>query len=92
MTDSELMGLALEEARKAAALGEVPVGAVVARNGDLVHADPELEDLVRTDPSELVRGYLGDACERCGAPLEDGGSECAQCHRTVCGNRNSRCA
>ena len=30
MTDSELMGLALEEARKAAALGEVPVGAVVA--------------------------------------------------------------
>lgn len=36
MTDSELMGLALEEARKAAALGEVPVGAVVARNGEVV--------------------------------------------------------
>ena len=33
MTDHELMGLALEQARKAAALGEVPVGAVVARNG-----------------------------------------------------------
>ena len=64
----------------------------VARNNDLVHADPELEDLVRPDPSELVRGYLGDACERCSAPLEDGGSECAQCHRTVCGNCNSRCA
>ena len=64
----------------------------VARNNDLVHADPELEDLVRTDPSELVCGYLGDACERCSAPLEDGGSECAQCHRTVCGNCNSRCA
>ena len=30
MTDFELMGAALEEARKAAALGEVPVGAVVA--------------------------------------------------------------
>ena len=38
MTDSELMGLALEEARKAAALGEVPVGAVVARNGEVVAA------------------------------------------------------
>ena len=63
----------------------------VARNGDLIHADPELEDLVRTDPSELVRGYMGSACERCSAPLEDGGSECAQCHRTVCGNCNSRC-
>ena len=33
MTDYELMGLALEEARKAAALGEVPVGAVVAKDG-----------------------------------------------------------
>lgn len=64
----------------------------VARNGDLIYADPELEDLVRTDPSELVRGYMGSACERCSAPLEDGGSECAQCHRTVCGNCNSRCA
>lgn len=33
----------------------------VARNNDLVRADPELENLVRTDPSDLVRGYLGDA-------------------------------
>lgn len=32
MTDQELMGLALEEAKKAAALGEVPVGAVVAKD------------------------------------------------------------
>ena len=64
----------------------------VARNGDLIHAAPELEDLVRTDPSELVRGYMGSACERCSASLEDDGSECAQCHRTVCGNCNSRCA
>ena len=38
MTDFELMGLALDEARKAAALGEVPVGAVVARNGEVVSA------------------------------------------------------
>ena len=38
MTDFELMGAALEEARKAAALGEVPVGAVVARNGEIVAA------------------------------------------------------
>ena len=38
MTDFELMGLALDEARKAAALGEVPVGAVVARHGEVVAA------------------------------------------------------
>ena len=36
MTDFELMGLALEEAAKAAALGEGPVGAVVARHGEVV--------------------------------------------------------
>lgn len=33
MTDEELMRLALQEAQTAAALGEVPVGAVVALNG-----------------------------------------------------------
>ena len=38
MTDYELMGAALAEAEKAAALGEVPVGAVVARHGELVAA------------------------------------------------------
>ena len=31
MTDYELMGAALAEAEKAAALGEVPVGAVIAK-------------------------------------------------------------
>ena len=38
MTDYELMGAALAEAEKAAALGEVPVGAVVARRGEIVAA------------------------------------------------------
>ena len=38
MTDYELMGAALEEAARAAALGEVPVGAVVARNGEIIAA------------------------------------------------------
>ena len=32
------MGAALEEARKAAALGEVPVGAVVAKDGEIISA------------------------------------------------------
>lgn len=36
LTDYELMGAALEEAAKAAALGEVPVGAVIARRGEIV--------------------------------------------------------
>ena len=36
MTDEELMRLALGEARKAMEDGEVPVGAVIARNGEPV--------------------------------------------------------
>lgn len=36
MTDEELMREALEEARLAAAQGEVPVGAVVAKNGEII--------------------------------------------------------
>ena len=36
MTDTELMREALREAELAAALGEVPVGAVVARGGEIV--------------------------------------------------------
>ena len=36
MDDITLMRLALAEAEKAAALGEVPVGAVVAKNGEPV--------------------------------------------------------
>lgn len=36
MTDEQLMGLAIEQAKKAAALGEVPVGAVVAKDGEPV--------------------------------------------------------
>ena len=38
LTDYELMGAALEEAARAAALGEVPVGAVIARRGEIVAA------------------------------------------------------
>ena len=36
MTDYELMGAALAEAEQAAALGEVPVGAVIAKDGKII--------------------------------------------------------
>lgn len=38
MTDYELMQAALAQAAEAAALGEVPVGAVIARNGEIIAA------------------------------------------------------
>jgi tRNA(adenine34) deaminase len=36
VSDAQFMGLALEQARRAAAAGEVPVGAVVVRDGEVV--------------------------------------------------------
>lgn len=36
MTDEDFMALALAQARQAALLGEVPVGAVVVRHGEVI--------------------------------------------------------
>lgn len=41
MTDEELMRAALDEAKIAADLGEVPVGAVVAKDGEIVARRPQ---------------------------------------------------
>lgn len=38
MTDTELMQLAIQEAKKAFELGEVPVGAVIAKDGEPIAA------------------------------------------------------
>ena len=62
MTDFELMGLALEEARKAAALGEVPVGAVVARRG-AAHNTRETEKIALHHAGLLA---IDAACKKLG--------------------------
>ena len=36
MSDEKYMLLALEEAKKAAEIGEVPIGAVIMRNGEVI--------------------------------------------------------
>lgn len=66
--DHRLMGLALEEARRAAAKGEVPVGALLAVNGEVVASrgnererrhDPtaHAEMLVLRDGAALIGGW-----------------------------------
>lgn len=67
MEDRELMLLALEEARKAAELGEVPVGAVIARRGEVVasaHNTRETEKNA-THHAELIA--IDRACRALGA-------------------------
>ncbi len=66
MTDYELMGLALKEAEKAAALGEVPVGAVIAKDGEPIafaHNTREIEKNA-THHAELLA--IDAACKALG--------------------------
>ena len=48
MTDEQLMQAALEEARADAALGEVPVGAVVAKDGEIIARAHNLRESGKT--------------------------------------------
>src|SRR5205823_1490015 len=64
------MAAALDEARRAASTGEVPVGAVVLRDGVIV-ARAHNETVARRDPTahaELIGGVL---VEECGALLQE---------------------
>ena len=56
MTDAEALTLALDEARAAAAAGEVPVGAIVVANGVVVGRGQNrvLRDLDPTAHAEIV--------------------------------------
>ena len=66
MTDYELMGAALAEADRAAAVGEVPVGAVVARRGEIVAAAHNTRESERnaTHHAELLA--IDRACRALG--------------------------
>jgi tRNA(adenine34) deaminase len=56
MTDTEALGLALDEARAAGAAGEVPVGAILVENGVVIGRGQNrvLRDLDPTAHAEIV--------------------------------------
>ena len=58
MTDEELMRAALDEAKIAADLGEVPVGAVVAKDGEIVARAHNLRESGKN--ADLPRRADGD--------------------------------
>jgi tRNA(adenine34) deaminase len=73
VTDDELMGLAIAEARRAADHGDVPVGAVIVRDGTLLasrHNERELtgdptahaEVLAIRDAAEALGSWRLDGC------------------------------
>lgn len=66
MTDQELMLVALQQAQMAAEIGEVPVGAVVALNGEVVAAAFNRRE---TDKNALAHAELlaiAEACKKLG--------------------------
>ena len=66
MTDFELMGAALEEARKAAALGEVPVGAVVAKDGEIISAAHNTRETEKNALPHAELLAIDAACKKLG--------------------------
>ncbi len=66
MTDEELMGAALAEARIAADLGEVPVGAVVARRGEIVSAAHNTRETQRNALHHAELLAIDAACKALG--------------------------
>ena len=57
MTDEELMRAALAEAKLAAALGEVPVGAVVAKDGEIIARAHNLRERICSSFYELINSW-----------------------------------
>ena len=66
MTDTELMREALREAELAAALGEVPVGAVVARDGEIIARAHNLRESGKIAPYHAELLAIGAACRALG--------------------------
>ena len=66
MTDEELMREALQEARIAAALGEVPVGAVIAKDGQIVAKAHNLRESGKNATYHAKLMAIDAACKKLG--------------------------
>ena len=66
MDDITLMRLALAEAEKAAALGEVPVGAVVAKDGEIISAAHNTRETEKNALHHAELLAIDAACKKLG--------------------------
>jgi tRNA(adenine34) deaminase len=65
-TDRQRMGLAIEQAKLAARIGEVPVGAVIFRGGELVSTAYNSRETDKTALAHAELTAIARACERLG--------------------------
>ena len=66
MTDLEFMDEALALARESSAEGEVPVGCIIVRNGEIVGRGRNRREQVRNALSHAEIEAINDACTRLG--------------------------
>jgi tRNA(adenine34) deaminase len=66
MSDLELMGVALELAREAKDAGEVPVGCVIARNGEIVGRGRNRREEGKNALAHAEIEAINDACRNLG--------------------------
>lgn len=64
--DLEMMGLAIEQAKKAALLGEVPIGAVIARRGEVIARGHNLRESGRHALAHAEIVAIDSACRALG--------------------------
>lgn len=66
MNDTEYMGLALDEAKKAYALGEVPIGAIIVKDGEIISAAHNLRETGHDATAHAEVMAIRQACEKIG--------------------------
>ena len=64
--DQEYMGLALQEAEKAAQLGEVPIGAVIVRDGEVIARAHNLRETGKNALGHAELLAIDQACKALG--------------------------
>ncbi|SIT93473.1 tRNA adenosine(34) deaminase TadA [Edaphobacillus lindanitolerans] len=70
--DRRFMSLAIEEARKAERLGEVPIGAVIVKDGEIIARAHNLREQEQQATSHAELAAIEEACRRTGSwRLED---------------------
>ena len=66
MTHDDYMRLALEEAHKAAAMGEIPIGAVIVYNGEVISAAHNMRELWQDGTAHAEIIAIREACKKLG--------------------------
>ena len=64
--DQKYMRVALDEAKKAAALGEVPIGAVIVHDGNVIARAHNLRETTQNATTDAELSAIQDACQALG--------------------------